>query len=203
MDRFAAFNLGLSRPIVVSLIIGLLFGHVESCLLIGILSEMIGIVDVPVGTRIPKDDSFIAYAASLLSVLDVLDGLTTYSLGFLLVLVAMVPVTLSCGICRKINKKDLMKHKKSSKGIRSDSLIIRGLTVAFIRGLLVYNIAFMLIYFVMSFLSNVLPIEHNLSSFVGLIVMFLAGFLIRFLSGSTIIKYSLFACGFVLGWVYL
>ena len=65
VDRLAGLNIMLSRPIVVSGIIGIVFGDIYAALMMGLIFEFIGMLEVPVGTTITHDDTFGGYASSL------------------------------------------------------------------------------------------------------------------------------------------
>ncbi len=83
VDRFAAFNLMLSRPIVVALILGLIFGNPDECFYIGLVFEAVGLIDVPFGTRIPpKEDSFGTFAACTLFAVLPIEHADEFVLGF-------------------------------------------------------------------------------------------------------------------------
>ncbi len=83
VDRFAAFNLMLSRPIVVALILGLIFGNPDECFFyIGLVFEAVGLIDVPFGTRIPKEDSFGTFAACTLFAVLPIEHADEFVLGF-------------------------------------------------------------------------------------------------------------------------
>jgi len=54
IDRNNALNLMISRPIVISLIFYLFVENSSVIILTGILYELYGVIDIPVGTHIPK-----------------------------------------------------------------------------------------------------------------------------------------------------
>ena len=64
IDRFAGLNIMISRPIIVSGIIGVVFNDIYAALMIGLIFEFIGMLEVPVGTTIVHDDSFGGYAGA-------------------------------------------------------------------------------------------------------------------------------------------
>ncbi len=68
MDRLTAFNFMLSRPLVVSALIGAVGGNFLWCLVGGVFFELVGLLDLPVGTHIACEDTFGAFAYSVLAV---------------------------------------------------------------------------------------------------------------------------------------
>ncbi|WP_022849761.1 PTS sugar transporter subunit IIC [Limisalsivibrio acetivorans] len=203
VDRGAGFNLMISRPIVVSVVIGSMYGYVLECFLAGLLFEIIGLVDVPVGTRITKDDSFGAYAASLLISFHAVTSMSNYILGLLLILVVMFPVTYSEQISRQLNKALYLRELKKGERFSASKLIHSGLIIHFFQGMVVYNLAFVVIFFVYDQLTNFLPCKDNFTPYLVFTFMFLSGFLLRFLSGSSAVKYMLFVAGAAAGWVLI
>jgi len=202
VDRFAAFNLMLSRPIVVSFILGLIFHHQQECFYIGLLFEAVGLIDVPFGTRIPKEDSFGAFAACTLFAILPIEHADEYVLGFLLAILFMYPVTLTCSIGRSINKKlFLWQHNKGR--VNAGLLLFLGVVIAFIRGIVVYGLGTALVYLIYKALQGHLNRHINLFLFTIMIFTFLSGYLLRFLSVRSMIKYAIFVGGLFVGWVIL
>lgn len=201
-DRFAAMHLGLSRPIVISLIIGMLFGHVQETFLVGIIFELVGLIDVPVGTRIPKDDTFGAYAASLMISLHDIQNISGYSFIILTILIVMVPVTYSCQLGRKFNKRNYLKQLKKDK-IVPEKLIVMGFLFSMLRGVVIYNLGYLLVHLAYTVLEDGLSVFNGQDAYLTMIIVFLAGYLIRFLSAKSSLKYALFVGGLLTGWFVL
>ncbi|PLX69683.1 MAG: hypothetical protein C0603_01765 [Denitrovibrio sp.] len=202
VDRFAAFNFMLSRPIVVSFILGLLFGNPQECFYIGLVFEAVGLIDVPFGTRIPKEDSFGAFAACTLFAILPIEHADEFVLGFLLSILFMFPVTLSCTIGRTLNKKlFLWQHKKGK--VNTELLLTLGLFLAFIRGVIVYGLGTCLIYLLYNHLHGYLHRHINLFLFAIMIFTFLSGYILRFLSVRSFMKYATFTAGLIAGWALL
>ncbi|HDS17188.1 MAG TPA: hypothetical protein ENN66_11395 [Proteobacteria bacterium] len=63
LDRTAALQLMLSRPLVAALWAGWLAGNWEIGLLLGACLELYFLPEIPVGTNIPTDDTLLAIAA--------------------------------------------------------------------------------------------------------------------------------------------
>ncbi len=57
LDRVSAFQMMIHRPLVVSVIAGLLFGRITECATLGVLLEMLWISKLPVGAAVPPDDT--------------------------------------------------------------------------------------------------------------------------------------------------
>lgn len=202
VDRFAAFNLMLSRPIVVSFVLGLIFGNIVECFFIGIVFEAIGLIDVPVGTRIPKEDSFGAFAACILFAILPIHHSDEFVLGFLLTILFMYPVTLTCNFGRSINKKLFLRQQSRGK-VRPGRLLFLGILVAFLRGVVVYGLGTFIIYMIYNHIHGYLESRVNLFLFALMIFTFLSGYLLRFLTVRSIFKYAVFAAGLAIGWVIL
>jgi len=68
LDRTAAAQIMLARPLVCAPLTGLLLGDVSTGLLIGSLLELLWIGRIPVGAAIPPDDTQMAIAATTLAI---------------------------------------------------------------------------------------------------------------------------------------
>jgi mannose PTS system EIIC component len=69
LDRTAAFQFLVSRPLVSSTVTGLILGGVETGLLIGIILELLWLGTQPFGTALPPDDTVVAIAAPAAGIL--------------------------------------------------------------------------------------------------------------------------------------
>ncbi|MCK5540318.1 MAG: PTS sugar transporter subunit IIC [Deltaproteobacteria bacterium] len=63
LDRTAAFQVMLSRPLIAATLGGMLAGNLEIGLLLGVSLELYFLCEIPVGTNIPTDDTLLALAA--------------------------------------------------------------------------------------------------------------------------------------------
>ena len=201
-DRFAAFNMMLSRPLVVSLVLGLLFGNSLECFFVGIIFEAIGLVDVPFGTRVPKEDSFGAFAGCSLLYFLPHTHEPNYVLLFLLILLMMYPVTLSLHITRAVNKKLYLRQQKSGR-IYPLRLLVTGFCFSYARGVVVYTLGTFIIFHVYTFLHGSRNTDINFYLFSLMAFAFLSGYVLRFLSAKTYLKYAAFMLGLLIGWVML
>lgn len=68
LDRTAALQMLLSRPLVAAALAGLLLGAVETGVMIGALLELLWLSRLPVGASIPHDDTQVAVGATTLAV---------------------------------------------------------------------------------------------------------------------------------------
>lgn len=68
LDRTAAFQTMISRPIVTAPVIGCLLGNVEAALVVGIALELIFIGDLPVGSYIPVHETAVAVIATAFTI---------------------------------------------------------------------------------------------------------------------------------------
>jgi len=202
VDRFAAFNLMLSRPIVISFVLGLLFGNTIECFYVGIIFEAIGLVDVPFGTRIPKEDSFGAFAACCLLTLLPCDHLPQYILIFLLVLLMMYPVTMTLHITRSFNKALYVRQQKRGR-IYPLRLLMLGMGFSFLRGVVFYSLGTYLVLQIYYLIHGHIDYHLNFYLFCLMIFVFLTGYILRFLSARTYFKYAVFMLGLLTGWVIL
>lgn len=198
-DRSAALHMMFSRPLIVSLVIGLTTSNIYLCLLCGIMIEIYGSVDVPVGTKIPKDDTFMAYIMSLLIGFDVLTTPTDFILAAFLSILFIYPITFLESVLRRINMamyESFMKKNLSNP----DSLIVRSFILSFLRGIIFYNVVFMLVYFILNQLELDLRIFGETNQYLLIMIIFLAGYLVRFLSFKSVYKYLVFVAGALIGW---
>ena len=146
VDRLAGFNIMLSRPIIVSGVIGIVFGNIYAALMMGLIFEFIGMLEVPVGTTITHDDTFGGYASSLAMVLGVAnEDAINILVAIFITSLLMYPVTFSDKVFRNINKYLVKKSINQNATDNENRLILLGVILAFIRGILVYNIGFIAI----------------------------------------------------------
>lgn len=202
VDRFAAFNFMLSRPIVVAFVLGIIFGNPLECFYIGIVFEAVGLIDVPFGTRIPKEDSFGAFSACTLFAVLPIEHSDEFVLGFLLCILFMFPVTLSCSLVRTINMKLFLRQHRKGR-VNAGQLLFMGILAAFMRGVIVYGGGTVIIYSLYQFIHGHLEKDVNLFFFAVMIFTFLSGYVLRFLSVRSVYKYAIFAGGLAFGWLVI
>ena len=94
LDRTAAGQFMVSQPIVAGPLTGLILGDVMAGLLIGALLELIWVMDVPVGTFVPANQT-VAAVATAIAVIGSGGSAPLSAIGFVLLLtVAMSPLTM-------------------------------------------------------------------------------------------------------------
>ncbi len=204
IDRLAGLNIMISRPIVVAGIIGIVFGNIYEALMIGLIFEFIGMLEVPVGTTITHDDSFGGYAGTVAVLLGYVkpDAINILAAIFIISLL-IYPVTLSDRLCREINrylvKKSIINHKTNNE----NKLIAFGIIIAFIRGIIVYNTCLIIIFIFMDIISNIkLNLTNLYAPIIALTIIatFMFGYVLRFLIINKLYKILLLALGIIAGW---
>lgn len=68
LDRVAALQIMISRPIVAAPLAGWLLGDIEVGLQVGLMIELLWLARLPVGAAIPPDDTQVSIAGTVLSV---------------------------------------------------------------------------------------------------------------------------------------
>lgn len=68
LDRTAALQIMISRPLVAGPLVGFLLGNIFTGLTVGMLIELLWLCRMPVGANIPHDDTQIAVGATTLSI---------------------------------------------------------------------------------------------------------------------------------------
>ncbi len=198
VDRNNALNLMLSRPIVISLIFYLFFEPNNVILLIGILYEIYGVIDIPVGTHIPRDDSFATYSSSLTIIFGSINNSLDFLLLFLLGLVLMHFATLIDGYTRKINRILYNKIEKC-KTFKPNYLISTGIALTFLKGIIVYNLGAILLIKLLKFVP--LETDQNIGLYGCLLVTVVAAYFIEYFEIFGNKKYIFVISGFILGWI--
>lgn len=204
VDRLAGLNIMLSRPIIVSGIIGIVFGDIYSALMMGLIFEFIGMLEVPVGTTITHDDTFGGYASSLAMIFGVvnLDAINILA-AILITSLLMYPVTYSDRVFRNINRHLVKKSIYNNENNNEKKLITLGIILSFFRGVLVYNIGFFFLYVLMEYFSLIeLDIANIYDPILALtlIATFMGGYLLRFLIINRFHKILLLGLGLLIGW---
>lgn len=141
LDRTAAFQFLVSRPLVASAVTGLILGDVQTGLLAGMVIELLWLGAQPFGTALPPDDTVVAVAAPAAGILaGKMLGSTGVPLLCLSVLAAL-PLSeagrlLDVGV-RRINGVFMDRAKAAAK--RGDT---RGVALQNISGLVSFFLFF-------------------------------------------------------------
>jgi PTS system mannose-specific IIC component len=95
LDKTAAGQFMISQPIVAGPLTGWMLGDATTGLIIGIVLELIWVMDIPVGTFIPADATLAAVWATAVAVLGSGGKAQLPAIGFCILLtVALVPLTM-------------------------------------------------------------------------------------------------------------
>ncbi len=204
VDRFAGLNIMISRPIIVSGIIGIVFNDIYAALMIGLIFEFIGMLEVPVGTTIVHDDSFGGYAGASTVLIGYVspDAFNILTVIFIVSLL-IYPVTLSDKWFREINRYLVQKSVVNNKAGNENELIALGIFLAFVRGVIVYNAGLIIVLIFINIMNNFEIYFTDLyKPVVALIIIaaFMSGYLLRFLIINRIYKVLLLALGIAAGW---
>ena len=206
VDRLAGLNIMISRPLVVSGVIGIIAGDITTAFMFGLIFEFIGMQEVPVGTTVADDDTFGGYAGAFLAVF----GIVPYNAISILatiffISVVMYPVSYTDKLYRYINRIFLNKGLEKYKDSTENQLISLGFIFAFIRGLIVYNLGFLLVFVCVS-LFNLIDFNStpNYEPLIALTIIatFLGGYFMRFLVINNLMKFLLLSCGLAVGWLF-
>ncbi len=204
VDRFAGLNIMISRPIIVSGIIGIVFNDIYAALMIGLIFEFIGMLEVPVGTTIVHDDSFGGYAGASAVLIGYVspDAFNILTVIFIVSLL-IYPVTLSDKWFREINRYLVQKSVVNNKAGNENELIALGIFLAFVRGVIVYNAGLIIVLIFINIMNNFEIYFTDLyKPVVALIIIaaFMSGYLLRFLIINRIYKVLLLALVIAAGW---
>ncbi len=118
LDRTAAFQCMLSRPIVAGPLTGVVFGDAWIGLQIGALVELLWLGRLPVGAAIPPDDTQVTVAATVLSVAAVsqFEG-SPAAWGFFCLLTAMPLGKLGQVFDRYVRERNADLLRRAENGI--------------------------------------------------------------------------------------
>jgi PTS system mannose-specific IIC component len=107
LDRTAVGQFMVSQPLVAGPITGWLLGDITSGLIIGVVLELIWILDMPIGNFVPADATIVTVSACAIAILGKPGGSTLPVIGFsLLLTTAIVPLTMQADtFIRKRNSK--------------------------------------------------------------------------------------------------
>jgi PTS system mannose-specific IIC component len=200
IDRNNALNLMISRPIVISLLFFLLVQNNVAIILIGILYEIYGVIDIPVGTHLPKDDSFATYCSLVAIVLGYVNNSLNFMLMVLLSLVLMYFATITESYTRKINRI-LYNKIECRKTFTPKYLIFLGILISFLKGIIVYNIGAVLLIILLYYVT--LEADVNIGLYACILITVVTAYFIEYFETFGYKKYLFIACGFIIGWLLI
>lgn len=198
VDRFAAFHMLFSRPLVISTIVGLLTSNPVHLFYIGIMLEIFGLIDVQVGTRITREDSFLAYVLSVIAGMGYFTSVSKMLLLLLIMIILMYLAGHTERWVRNFNKYLFLKGT-----IPTGKLIFLGACMAFLRGIIVYPAAVFLGIGILDYFNGIFDYGLSFKIYTVFLSIFLSGYLLRFLSFRSIYKYITFISGLGLGWLLI
>ncbi|HYA87210.1 MAG TPA: PTS sugar transporter subunit IIC [Nitrospirota bacterium] len=126
LDRTAVGQFMVSQPLVAGPCTGWMLGDATAGLIIGIVLEMIWLLDMPIGNFVPADATVVTVSACAIAILGKPGGDTLSVISFsLLLTTVMVPLTMQAdAFIRKRNSK-LMENLLSSNAENMAQAIAR------------------------------------------------------------------------------
>lgn len=156
LDRIAAFQIMVSRPIVAGPLVGMLCGSLAAGIIIGALVELLWIGDLPVGGHIPTHETAVVVIA--VSVASIMKGSLPEKELFGLAILLAIPFAVVCQrleeMVRNFNKNYYLKAVESIEGGSASGILRFNITALFT--LLLVNISVFFIFIV----SGVLGITY-------------------------------------------
>jgi mannose/fructose/N-acetylgalactosamine-specific phosphotransferase system component IIC len=143
LDRTAAGQFMISQPVVAGPLIGWMLGDATTGLIIGIVLELIWLMDIPVGTFVPADSTFTTVWATAVAVLASAGKAPLPVMGFCILLtVALVPITMRVeNYIRKWNSRLAAAAEPAPgehAGRRLSRAHLSGIAVFFLKSFVLY-----------------------------------------------------------------
>lgn len=199
VDRFIALHMGISRPFIVAIIVGLLTSNITYAFYAGVMIEIFGLIDIQVGTRLTREDSFLAYVVTVLIGMGYIISVSKLLLLILTMLVLMYPAGHTEELVRKFNRVIFLK-----KGVKPSAfLLASGVAVSFLRGVIVYPLGVYIGIAFLRYFNEMFNTGSNLKVYMIFLSVFLSGYLLRFLSFKSVYKYIVFLSGLFVGWLLI
>lgn len=147
LDRVAAFQVMISRPIVAAPIIGALLGDVMTGMKAGLVLELLWIGYLPIGASVPPDETIVAILVSAVTILckKVLGG-GVEEIMALSVAVVVPAAFFAQHLDSYVRKKNTLSAHAADRA--ADNLDIRGVQRACMRGLRRYFAGYVLTIFI-------------------------------------------------------
>ncbi len=158
LDKYAIGEFGLSQPLVVGPIIGMIFGSLEAGLLMGALVQLLFFSNLPIGRSIPPDSQ--AGAVLGISTYVMLKGRipheNLFTFSFLIAILGSVLATYPDIFARKLSNRLYQRFiKRENEYFR---LHLLGLGIVFARGLL-FLLVMLIAINILSFAGRYFKIE--------------------------------------------
>lgn len=200
IDRNNALNIMISRPFIISIFFYLIFYSNPVILVMGIIFEIYGLTDVPVGTHISKDDTFAAYASCLTSLHSNIDTSIKFIALILFTIILMYFVTNFDLYSKKINRI-LYNRAESKDNFRPKKLIFIGILVAFFKGVIIYNLGALLL---IGIINNITIVsDRNIGIYACILITVVMAYFMDFFEIFGHKKYFFILLGFLCGWFVL
>jgi mannose/fructose/N-acetylgalactosamine-specific phosphotransferase system component IIC len=192
LDRTAVGQFMISQPIVVGPLTGWMLGDPGAGMIMGVVLELIWVLDLPIGAFVPADATISTMSATAIAALGSPGGSSLPVIGFSILLsTAMVPVTMKAD--------DIVRHGNS----RLADMLVTGPGQDPRRGLVRAHLSGLLVFFLKSFLLclmflpagvaavsafNLLPerVHRAMSLFVKLLPLVGAALVVSKLSVRTV-----------------
>ncbi len=153
LDRTAAFQFMLSRPIVAAPLTGLMLGAPATGLQIGVMVELLWLGRLPIGAAIPPDDTQVAVGATALAVgLGSVLGMTGPAFAVLAVLTALPVGKIGQVFERLVRQRNVRLTQRAEQALAEGRLAqIEG---EHLRGLFFFALAALATYAVIVFVGT-------------------------------------------------
>lgn len=199
LDRTAAGQFMVSEPIVAAPLTGWLLGDPIAGIIIGVVLELIWVLDMPIGAFVPADATISAVSATAIAALGSTGSAPLPVIGFsILLTAAMVPVTMRAdGIIRHWNSR------LADAVVNGSPLSRRALAGAHLSGLPIFFMKSFVLYlvFLPLGLAAVSAFDHSsenvhraMSLFVKLLPVVGVALVVRKLSMRTVDLFLLGGC---------
>jgi PTS system mannose-specific IIC component len=197
LDRTAVGQFMLSEPIVAAPLTGWILDDPVAGIIIGVVLELVWVLDMPIGAFVPADATISAVSATAIAALGTTGNAPLPLIGFCLILTtAMVPATMRAdGIARNWNSRladSVMNATGPDIGRRLKRAHLSGLPVFFMKSFVLY-LLFLPLGLTAAYAFNHLPeqIHRAMSLFVKLLPLLGIALVVRKLSLKTVDVYLL------------
>ena len=192
LDRTAAGQFMFSEPIVAAPMTGWLLGDPIAGIIVGVVLELVWVLDMPIGAFVPADATISAVSATAIAALGGTGNTQLPVIGFsILLTTAIVPATMRAdGIVRHWNSRladDVMTGPGPDAGRRLARAHLSGLPVFFMKSFVLY-LVFLPLGLAAVSAFNHLPenVHRAMSLFVKLIPLVGVALVVRKLSMKTV-----------------
>jgi PTS system mannose-specific IIC component len=192
LDRTAVGQFMISEPIVAAPLTGWILGDPIAGTIIGVVLELIWVLDMPIGAFVPADATISAVSATAIAVLGSTGNAPLPVIGFsILLTAAMVPVTMRAdGIVRHWNSRladAVTTGPGPDTGRRLARAHLSGLPVFFMKSFLLY-LVFLPLGLAAVSAFNYMPekVHRAMSLFVKLLPLVGVALVVRKLSMKTV-----------------